>query len=91
MTSLENGKRVNFYESMFKLSDIYKSNVLGFFVGPKSQPFICVNGSEAVCEALHNNDLIGRARIHHSFVEEVLVLEQMVKSMWWKSIRRCHF
>ena len=61
ISSLENGKQVNLYESMWKLSDIFKSNVLGFFIGPNSQPFICVNGPEAVREALHNNDLNGRA------------------------------
>jgi len=44
---------------MMKLSSIYDSSVVGFYLGP-SQPFISICGYEAVKEALHNDDFNGR-------------------------------
>ena len=47
------------YKAMMKLSSIYDSSVVGFYLGP-SQPFISVCGYEAVKEALHHDDFNGR-------------------------------
>jgi len=44
---------------MMRLSSIYDSSVVGFYLGP-SQPFISICGYEAVKEALHNDDFNGR-------------------------------
>ena len=44
---------------MAKMSKVY-GPVVGFFVGP-NQPMIAVCSHEAVKEAMHNEDLNGRA------------------------------
>nr|QSD59127.1 CYP370A15 [Diaphanosoma celebensis]QST15067.1 CYP370A5 protein [Diaphanosoma celebensis] len=49
------------FKAMMKLSEMY-GPVVGFYMGPR-QAFISVCGYEAVKEALHNDDIIGRPHL----------------------------